>query len=46
MEIYKYEGSVFIRRWEFRAKRRMTCCDGTYSYRYTDVKPLLQHIKR
>ncbi len=46
MILEKYEGAVFVRRRDFRACKRMLGSDDSYSYRFTDVEPLLQHIKR
>ena len=46
MILEKYEGAVFVRRRDLRACKRMLGSDDSYSYRFTDVKPLLDRIKR
>ena len=46
MTIYRFEGSVFVRSTDLRAKDRMISSDDTYSYRYVEINPLLKHIKR
>ena len=46
MVIHKYEGSVYLKRWQFRGKIRMYGPSRSYDYRFAEIKPLLQHIKR
>lgn len=46
MILEKYEGAVFVRRGDLRARKRMLGSDDSYSYRFIDVEPLLRHIKR